>query len=466
VTVSVSGGLGNPTPTGTVTLASGTYTSASATLTGGSATINIPSGALLAEPADAQCPPGADGLIANYVPDAASTATYKSSSGQGSVCVMGAYISVTPGFSYITPAQAQSQPFPLAMVATGGAGNPTPTGTVTLTAGNYSSGAIALAGGNASVSIPPGTLPTGFDAVYVSYSGDSNYTAVPVAGSASIVVSPVTVSVAPSSSSIPANQPLLVTITLSAGSGNPVPTGSVDLSSGSYSSLAQLVNGIASVTIPAGALSPGTDILTATLQGGGNYLGGASGQATVNVMATTPSFAITGTAVSVMPGATTGNTSTIGVTPAGGFTGSVALTAAVTSSPSGAQSLPTLSFGSTSPVNITGTAAGTAALTVSTTAPVGCSQSYETPRGVFWGAVGAVLVCVLLFGVPARRRRWRAALATVALLVTLVGGLLACGGGNLPCTAIPGTTPGAYIITVTGTSGATTATGTVTLAVQ
>ena len=44
VTVAVSGGLGNLTPTGSVTLSGGGYTSAATTLSGGSATINVPAG--------------------------------------------------------------------------------------------------------------------------------------------------------------------------------------------------------------------------------------------------------------------------------------------------------------------------------------------------------------------------------------------------------------------------------------
>ena len=189
---------------------------------------------------------------------------------------------------------------------------------------------------------------------------------------------------------------------------------------------------------------------------------------------TGPSFTITGTAVTVTAGATTGNTSTITVTPSGGFTGSVALTAAVTSGPSGAQDAPTFSFGSTSPVNISGTAAGTATLTIATTAPDNCGNAaYQTPRGVFWyTGGGAALAFVLLLGVPARRRRWRLALAMLALLVTLMCGWLACGGGGSRelrnCgPIIPGTTAGTYTITVTGTgpSGATVATG-FTLTVQ
>jgi hypothetical protein len=60
-------------------------------------------------------------------------------------------------------------------------------------------------------------------------------------------------------------------------------------------------------------------------------------------------FTLSGTAVTLYPGATTGNTPTITVTPSGGFTGSVALTAAVTSSPTGTQDPPNVSFGSASP---------------------------------------------------------------------------------------------------------------------
>ena len=101
---------------------------------------------------------------------------------------MAAFISVTPSSSTLTWAQSQLQALPLAMAATGGAGNPTPTGTVTLTTGSYSSGAIALVGGNARVSIPPGTLAMGFNTLDVSYSGDSNYAPVSVAGSAVAIV--------------------------------------------------------------------------------------------------------------------------------------------------------------------------------------------------------------------------------------------------------------------------------------
>jgi hypothetical protein len=165
-------------------------------------------------------------------------------------------------------------------------------------------------------------------------------------------------------------------------------------------------------------------------------------------------------------------TTTATITPNGGFTGNVTLTATITSSPTGAQDTPTLSFGSTSPVDITGASAGTATLTISTTAATSGALANPVPPGVRWyatGSAGLAFALVFGMGIPARRRSWRPRLGLLAFLVALTGGLLACssggssgggGGGN------PGTTAGTYIVTVTGTSGNTMATGTVTLTVQ
>jgi hypothetical protein len=72
------------------------------------------------------------------------------------------------------------------------------------------------------------------------------------------------VTVSPSSPSIVANQPLNVTISVSGGGSNPVPTGSVTLSSGSFSSAATtLSGGSATITIPANSLVVSTATLTA-----------------------------------------------------------------------------------------------------------------------------------------------------------------------------------------------------------
>jgi hypothetical protein len=387
-------------------------------------------------------------------------------------------VTVTPASTTIT----SGRPLSVTVSVSGGSGDPTPTGTVTLVSGTYASSPTTLTAGSATINIPAGSLPAesagnlSGDELTANYVPDkaSSSTYDSSTGTATVYAVWPSISVTPSSTTLTwaqaQSQALPVAIGVTAGTGNPVPTGTVTLTTGSWSSAATaLSGGSATITIPPATLTTGYNTLNVNYSGDSNYAR-ASGQATVTVTGP-PGFTITGTAVTVTPGVTTGNTSTIAVTPANGFTGNVTLTAALTSGPAGAQDPPTFSFGSTSPVTITGTAAGTATLTIATTAPNNCGNvAYQTPRGVFWyTGGGTALALVLLFGVPARRRRWRTALAMLALLVTLMGGWLACGGGRSVQNCgpiIPGTTPGSYTITVTGTSGAITATGPVTLTVQ
>jgi hypothetical protein len=182
------------------------------------------------------------------------------------------------------------------------------------------------------------------------------------------------------------------------------------------------------------------------------------------------SFTIAGTAVTVVAGATTGNASIVTITPSGGFTGAVALTAAITASPIGATGAPTLAFGASSPAQLTGGNAATANLTIITTAASSAALAYSASpggNGKIFG--GATLACLLLICVPARRRS-RTILGMIALLAILASGAVACGTSVTRSAVIapikPGTTQGAYTVTVTGTSGASTETGTFTLTVQ
>ena len=81
-------------------------------------------------------------------------------------------------------------------------------------------------------------------------------------------------------------------------------------------------------------------------------------------------------------------------------------------------------------------------------------------------ASGATLACLLLFEIPARRRRWRTLLGMFALLALLTGGLVSCVGKSKSNNGNSGTTAGSYTITVTGTFGSTTATTAVNLTVN
>lgn len=180
-------------------------------------------------------------------------------------------------------------------------------------------------------------------------------------------------------------------------------------------------------------------------------------------------FGLSATAVTVAAGATTGNSSTITITPSNGFTGSVALSATVTSSPTGAMYPPTLTLG-TSSVSVTSSGSGTTTLAISTTAPSTSAMFYPNWRSGPWASEGgALLVSLVIFGSSARRRRWHSLVAMLAV-VALAGAALACGsgggGGNGIGQRILGTTSGSYTITVAGVSGSVTQKTIIALTVQ
>jgi sugar lactone lactonase YvrE len=184
VTVAVSGGNGNVTATGSVTLTGGGYTSAAATLNTGSATISIPAGSLAI---------GTDMLTANYTPDTASSSTYNVASGSNSVTVnlLGtgtATITATPSATTITNQQTVN-----VAVSVAGSGSATPSGIVTLASSGYSA-QQTLTSGAASFSIPAGALSSGADTLTAAYSGDGTYGV--ASGTTTVTVSPVVVTVA------------------------------------------------------------------------------------------------------------------------------------------------------------------------------------------------------------------------------------------------------------------------------
>ena len=162
VTIGVSGGSGNPTPTGSVTLSSGSYISAATALVSGSAMITIPAGSLATS---------TDTLTATYTPDSASSSTYNSATGTNTVTVTTPAkttptVTVTPSPTSITTAQSLT-------VTIGVSGTPTPTGSVILSSGSYSSAATALVSGGATITVPAESLATGSDTLTVTYTPDS-----------------------------------------------------------------------------------------------------------------------------------------------------------------------------------------------------------------------------------------------------------------------------------------------------
>ena len=182
-------------------------------------------------------------------------------------------VTVTPGASNINNTQTLS----VTVVVGEGVPASVPSGSVVLTSGSYTSSAATLSGSTAIINIPAGSLAVGSDTLTAVYTPDTAgaeiYTGASGTSSA-VTVSKGTpaVTVTPSPLSISTTQSLTVTVAISGGTGGLTPTGTVTLSSGSYtSSPATLSGGTATITVPAGSLAVGTDTLTASTSGDANY---------------------------------------------------------------------------------------------------------------------------------------------------------------------------------------------------
>jgi len=180
-------------------------------------------------------------------------------------------------------------------------------------------------------------------------------------------------------------------------------------------------------------------------------------------------FSLNSPSVSVMKGAA--GTSSVAVSTSDQYVGVVTLSCAVTSSPAGAVHLPTCSASQT--VTLTSLATtGTATLALRTTpaSSTGLARPSQPKSFPFATGGGIVLASIVLIMVPRgnKARRLLLLLMGVAIITVDFG---ACGGGGSgsPRKSDPGTTPGAYTITVTGTGSDTaksTASTTFTLTVQ
>lgn len=344
------------------------------------------------------------------------------------------------------------------------------TGTVTFYMGTVTLGSSAASNGSAKLTTT--ALPAGKDSITATYAGDTNFNA--ATSPAIVVMVAPAMTLTSAATTIYSGVSDALTISLGVGGSSVIPTGTITLSSGSYTSAAATLSaGSATITIPANTLPEGNDTVVASYSGDANFPA-ASGSIVLTVSAAPPpGFTITAPSLTLAPGAATGDTVQVTLTPVTGFTGSVDLTAKVTSSPSNATDAPTVSFGANQTVSITGSSAVAATLTISTTAPTTARNDSKPIRGgAEWLTSGtAALACVLLWGIPGLRRKrlldWtRNVTLLLVSLAVLLGVSTGCGGSHSMKVTNPGTTPGSYSITVTGKSGAISSTGTVTVIVQ
>jgi hypothetical protein len=489
LTVNVATTPNYPAPTGTVALSSTTgvlsqTATTTATVTEGVATFSLNPGDLA---------PGSDALSITYKPSTASGSYYNSATGAATVTVTAATptVTVTPAATTITTGQALPVSISVSDVSDG-SNAPTPVGNVKLSSGGTTLGTAPLCDANnrstcatstqtpgtATITVPYGVLAVGTDTVMVTYAPGSSQSSIYAAntGTAQVTVTGLAKSTpsltvvsgvnGPITTSTTGN-PTTVTVTIS---GTPPPSGMVTLnatsttSSGSYTATQTFINGYTAFTIQPGTLAtPGIYALSAA------YTPDAGGAAIYNRATGTAQIPLTVTSVgSLAVGSTDGSltvassgtsaTSTITITPAGGFTGTINLSCQVTTGLTNYSDLPACSLASTLLTVTSGTDMVKTTLTVQTTKAA--SKMAPPLKGFFLGGGGAALAGVLLVGFRSRRRYWArlfGLVLAVAFLGAIFGVSLGCGGGYIAPAAAknPGTTPGAYVVTVTGADAAT-----------
>jgi hypothetical protein len=222
----------------------------------------------------------------------------------------------------------------------------------------------------------PSVFSVGSHSLVATYAGDASYKkstskTIPF----TVVKGGTTLTVYPASASINSLASDAVTIVVSTTSAGAYPSGTIVLTANG-TTLATVNGGYqvgvgsseaaisTTISVQGSALKAGANTIAATYSGDKNYTGSKSGSATITVQES--KFALkSSNAITVEAGATSGNTSTITVTPSNGFLGVVDLSCAVTTAPSKASKLPKCSIAST--VNITGTLSTSSALAVDTT---------------------------------------------------------------------------------------------------
>ncbi len=399
----------------------------------------------------------------------------------------------TLSYAPSTPVTGQSVTF-TASVATSATGT-APTGSVVFSVdGGTPSSAVTVSGGVATYSA---TFSTGgAHTVSAVYSGDANYY-----GSTATVTLMVTVAANPNNvgtnttlvtspanpAAVPLGSSLLLTATVSnatAGgsltglAGKVTFTGPTGAVIGRQSVTVSGTTGQAVLSVSAARLSlpVGTDVVTATFDGGGaNGAGGSflssSGTATVNV--TNPAINITATNVTVTNGSA--GTSTITLGSAGGYAGTLTLEA--TTSSTALINYATATF---SPATVTLTAGGSGTATVTFTTATTLTGAAKGAgkltlssalRPILAGG-GLSLAGLLCLGLTGTGRRRLPSMLLSLIALALLGGAMGCGsssstgnGGSKTSNNIP---VGVYTITILGmdTNAGVTGSTNITLTIK
>jgi hypothetical protein len=314
-----------------------------------------------------------------------------------------------------------------------------PTGIVTFTSGSTTVGTAVVTGKLTTFQV---SFDVGTYSVIASYGGDEQNTS-SVSNAVSIPVTqlPTTTSLAASASTAGVNQQLTFTATVSGYE----PTGNVTFTAGNATLGTVAVSNFVA-TLQTSFSVAGSYAVVASYAGDVNNI--ASVSSAVPITVTAPSdFAITASPTSATITDGQSATTTITITPTGGYSGTVNFSCGVLPSKA------SCTFSSASVV-ISGGKMGTTKLTVSTTA-----STTSLLQKIAGPLQGIALACILGLAFSPKRM-WemhRRLIGGGMLLLLAAAGLTllsACGSSSHATTTVPGTPTGAQTITVSAADSA------------
>jgi len=343
-----------------------------------------------------------------------------------------------------------------------------PSGNVTFSLNNSPIGTVAVSNGQAQITIS--SLTGGNKLISATYTGDSNYWR--SSGTFTETVNPVPTNTSVSSSNATVVEGAFVTLTAQvtpAQMGAAPLTGTVQFSYNGIHLGGQTVsNNQAQIT--AAFTTPGSVQVQAIYSGDVNY-SISTGTFTETVLPPPPDFSVTSsgtTTQTINAGQTATFTSAITVSALNGFSAQVNLSC----------SLPTTAKATACSVNPASfpSGSGTATVTVTTTARgLMPPPLWDRVRFIFRPQLLPVFLLMILLSIfllrlaRTRRQRFAGVLPLAGLVLFLMLQTIGCGGGSSYAPPPPpptGTPANTYSVTVTGTSGNTTHTTTLTVAVN
>jgi hypothetical protein len=343
----------------------------------------------------------------------------------------------------------------------------TPAGSVTFVDGSTALGTANL-DGTGKAMYAASNLAIGSHSITARYAGNSTFagsTSVPVTVTVSAMALPGTTSVlAVSANSVASGTGVTFTDTVAAAAGaTGTPTGTVTFMDGTANIGTATLSGSGVATSQATVLQVGTHTITAVYAGDTAFSGSTSNAVTVTVNAVAPSFTLSASPNSATVTAGTSATTTITLTPAGGFNSPVSF--ACSSQPVG----PTCTF---SPATVTPNgAAATTTLTIGTT-QAGALSMPPRPGSRSGGASTVAVLAAGALWVFGRKKKapWQTMMPLTLVLLLIAGVAVGCGGSSGGSSngggGGGGSQPKTYVVTVTGAAGGLNETTTFTLTVN